>query len=246
MPARLLFLGLATVVAWLTPAAADACSCGPPPPGAGSSLTIAARADVVVLGTIRTSDPPPGTSGPPVFPPAFIEPERVFVGELDGPALVSYGGGPPTTCHFMFRAGERWLIYGSWQGRLLSTHKCTRTRLAEHAAADLTYLENLVQGRPQGIVHGSVYKAVSGTLRGTLEPLTVVADDGARRLVATLDQASYMTARSTYQLVLPPGRFLIWVEHDGQPVSQRIEVRVEAGDQRFLQLIAEYDDSAPQ
>jgi hypothetical protein len=134
-----------------------------------------------------------------------------------------------TSCDFRFVPGESWLIYASVRDGIVSTHKCTRTRLQSEASQDLRYLEGVERGEALGVVSGEVLKAVEDAMQ-------IVGVVGGRRFVTSPDRWG------PYQLVLPPGNAQIWVEREGVVVSAGALVRVTQGDVVPLRLIAEYEN----
>jgi hypothetical protein len=106
------------------------------------------------------------------------------------------------------------------------------------APEDLKYLEGLLEGRAQAVLSGNVFQRTStssGTSgQGALsEPLEVVASGEGQRFRAKTDRWG------PYQLVLPPGEFEVWAEHDGRPVTPTSTIRVRNGDEQTLTLTAQ-------
>jgi hypothetical protein len=146
-----------------------------------------------------------------------------------------------TSCDFRFVPGESWLIYASVRDGIVSTHKCTRTRLQSEASQDLRYLEGVERGEALGVVSGEVLRRVTtpagdSVLKAVEDAMQIVGVVGGRRFVTSPDRWG------PYQLVLPPGNAQIWVEREGVVVSAGALVRVTQGDVVPLRLIAEYEN----
>lgn len=239
--ALVVVVGLAALV---RPSSAEACSCG----GTVSSSAAFNDADVVFVGTVITqsdllnwstrvnadgSITVEARSQPPV---TTFEVARVFRGSA-APQIVLTGDG--TTCDYLFKQGETWLVYAQTREDRVTTHKCTRTRLRAEASQDLAYLEGREQGRQQGIVYGLVLRRILGAagqpaLQVLFEPLHVIAVGAGHRLEITTDSGG------TFQLVLPPGDFEISVERAGRAVAPKQAVHVDDGSDRQLTLVVEW------
>jgi hypothetical protein len=70
------------------------------------------------------------------------------------------------TCDFDFVEGQTYLVYARGNKDSLLTDKCTGTHPISEAAEDIRFLENAVNGRPQGLLFGNVFRrmTVSGNL----------------------------------------------------------------------------------
>jgi hypothetical protein len=200
----------------------------------------------VFVGTVTSLERPAGWSR--VNPDGSVE-----FGSGDGATTANfnvsrvYRGGDakriPVTldrsCDPPFNVGQEWLVYASEREGRIETSVCSRTRLREEAGADVEYLDGAARDRRQGIVHGSVHQRIVDTngvaqLRVLFETLQVVAAGGGRRFVTPTDR------KSSYQLVLPPGDFDIWVERAGQRVSAVEKVRVTTNMERQLMVVASF------
>lgn len=236
--ATLLTLGLL-----LLPAPAAACGC------AGTPTTPAAvrASDLVFLGTVAAveysptpfhTNPDGSVTGPAAGPSttARFTVVRTFHG-IASPAVAIRSAG--TTCDFLFKRGETWLIYAQVREGVTTTHKCARTRLQAEAAQDLKYLEGLQRGEKLGIVAGVVLRktttAGETVLKAIDDPLQIVAVVDGQRVVTSPDRWG------PYQIVLPPGEAQLFVERDGVSVSPSISVRITEGGVVSLQLIAAYE-----
>jgi hypothetical protein len=232
------FLGaLAMFVTWVLwpPSAAEACACG----GTISSPVAFRHSAAVFLGRIvgvtrplprswQNADGSVSIEAPPNGPTVIsFEVTRTFRGS-DGDKVALQGDA--TDCDFPFKVNEVWLIYAVEQTGVLTTNKCSRTRLASEATEDLKYLNGLLEGRPQAVLYVNVFRrmitddvASNGAL---FETLDVVAVGAGQRFVANTDRWG------PYQIVLPPGEFEVWVERAGQRVTSTSWVRDSDGDER--------------
>ena len=230
---------------WLAaPAVAHACSCNSPLPSSPAS----ARAfDVVFAGTMTRLERPEAWLR--VNPDGSVE-----LGFGEGPSRATfdvhrvYRGRDARevvltldrSCDPPFKVGQEWLVYALEREGIVATSVCSRTRLREEAASDVEYLDGAARGVPQGVLYGAAHQRIidaSGQpqLRVLFESLQVVAaaSDG-RRFVTPTD------SKSTYQLVLPPGNFEIWVERAGQRVSEVDKVSVTADMDQHLMVSASF------
>ena len=247
MSARFAFVIVIAVLATtIRPGVAEACSCI----GRVSSATAVQQADLVFVGTVARierarpwSRPTPDGLVTVVFepePPVMtFEVAHVYKGSA-AKQIVMIG---ERSCGHPFKEGEAWLIYADRRDGRVATNSCTRTRLRSEALAsqDFVFLDGLERGREQGVVHGEVLRrfvSAEGApgLRALFEPLQVIAESGGRRTEITTDRWG------PYQLVLAPGEYEVWVERARQPVSPRQTVRVIAGADRQLRLVADYKD----
>lgn len=244
---RIAALGFVIVVlvSLIRPSSAEACACG----GTSSSSAAFNSADVVFVGTVsglegrkpwsRVNADGSISHGVGTEPPvATFDVTHVFRGSHERQIAVVGDG---TDCDEPFERGESWLVYAQTREGRVTTHKCTRTRLRANASQDLVYLENLEQGRQQGIVYGEVLRRIVGAdgqpaLQALFEPLQVIAVGAGRQLEITTDRWG------PYQLVLPPGYFVVWVERAGRAVAPVQTVQVDHGVDRRLALVVEYQD----
>jgi hypothetical protein len=245
-------LSLALVVAAsaaLALPSAEACSCA----GFDSVAANVRASEILFVGTVTAVERPlpviviprDGTVPPPPGPApqtAVFAVERTFRGDIDNVVRLPSGGG--SSCSFSFNAGERWLIYASLRDGRVETGKCGRTRLVAHARADFDYLEGLAAARPQGVVFGDLFRRGVGRdgRPGLFAPppvgLIVVALAQGRRIEIAPDWGSY-------QLVLPPGSAMVWVEKDGVPVMSPVPVAVTDRGEYRVMLITEFDEKKP-
>jgi hypothetical protein len=241
MSALHLLFGLSSVLGTLPLAAgtAEACSCG-----GTQSITEASRMDAVFVATVARIDVevPSSTAGVDgtvrVFGggrgTAVLTVERVFRGSVGGRVSI-----PPGLCDVRFAAGERWLVYASVDDAGLHVGGCGRSRLLDVAAQDLAYLEGREQGRPLGVFHGRVLHRQRGA-DGGIEfvsrdvPLTVVA------LAAGVRMETPVQKWGSFDLVLRPGRYDVWVEdHDGRRVSAASAAEVAADAAVELRMVVD-------
>ena len=133
------------LVALVTVAPADACSCA----GPGAPCEAAWRADVVFVGHVVSIDRST-TSRHPVLGGRRVELAVVeaFRGlQLSQVSLLTGSGG--ADCGYPFKMGESYVVYAhrSPDGQL-SASICSRTRPVSDATEDLTYLRSLAAIRP--------------------------------------------------------------------------------------------------
>jgi len=229
------------LIGLVQPSRAEACGCL----GTVSSAAAFEAADFVFVGVVArvdTSGPwhranPDGSIsggtglGPPI---ASLAVTHMFRGGRRE-AIVLTGTG--STCDHPFQPGESWLVYANWEaGGAVTTHKCTRTRLQADASQDLVYLTGVEEGRQQGIVYGEAVPWADGRSRAAFMPLQVIAAGGGQRFETTTDRWG------PYQIVLPPGKFEIWVERAGRIVGSKQTVQVKDGMIRHLRLVVQYRD----
>lgn len=228
------------------PQLVEACSCG----GRLSSVGAVSSSETTFLGTVVRVDGPRSQR-------ATHADGSVRVGMTDGPIVTTFAvhrafrgrqareltlvrdfGG---SCDVVFTPGESWLVYANTLNGQLRADTCGRTRLRSAASQDLLYIDGLQQGRPQGVLSGQVNRQTRDedgrpVLRALFEPLQVVAVGGGRRIEVTTDRWG------PYQVVLPPGEFMVWVERHGRRVSRREAVKVAHGSDLNLSLAADYED----
>jgi len=209
------------------PWAAEACSCG----GVAPSSAAFKNATAVFVGTAEAV-----TGGMPQPAVATFVVTKAYRGAVERRAVV-YGDG--TSCDVAFSSGVTYLMYAQVHSGMLRTHKCTRTRPLSAAAEDLRYLDNLMAGRPQVLVHGDVFRRIterdgSPARQALFEPLEVVAKSGSERRSVITDRWG------PYQIVLAPGEYELWVERGGQRVTAPEKLYLHAGDERRLSFTAEF------
>jgi hypothetical protein len=202
---------------------AEACGGGGPSPLSAHVNAAAA----VFVGVVE------GVSGehPVVFGSFLVT--KVYRGRLERRAVVT------GYCGIAFKKGESYLVYAeAYAGRLMTT-SLNRTRPLAAAAEDVKYLDNLASGRPQAIVYGEMFQAVTardGTRvkRALFETLKVVAVSARGRHSVDTDRWG------PYQIVLAPGSYELWGERRGRRVTRPMRLRVRAGEERRLSFTAEY------
>lgn len=234
---------LLTLGLLLLPTPAAACGC------AGTPTTPAAvrASDLVFLGTVVAVDHSPtpfhtnpdgSVTGPAAGPSSIVRfaVVRTFHG-IASPSVAIRSGA--STCDFLFKRGESWLIYAQVREGVTTTHKCVRTRLQAEATQDLKYLEGLARGEKLGIVSGMVLRKSTSTgetvLKAIDDPLQIVGVVDGQRFVTSPDRWG------PYQMVLPPGDAQLWVERAGVVVSPGMSVRITDRGVVSLQLTAEYE-----
>jgi hypothetical protein len=217
------------VAIWIVtgPSIAEACGCG----GALPSSVAFTQATAVFIGTVVDV-----TGGMPAPIVATFDPMRVYRGQHEERIVVAGNG---TSCDVAFSKGVTYLVYADDTGGVLMTHKCTRTRTLPTAAEDVRYLDNVVAGRPQAILHGDVFRRVTypdgRTVQQALfEPLEVVAMRGDERRSVLTDQWG------PFQIVLSPGDYEVWVERAGRRVTTAKKLRLGAGGERAISFTADY------
>ena len=218
----------AALLVW-RPSPAEACSCAGPVP-----LSVALHySEIVFVGTVARIDVDDRSGS------AFVlfDVAQTFKG-LSAPQISVTQSG--MNCDLPFKGGEQWVVYAREGEAGVTSSKCMRSRLAAEAKQDLLYLHNADEGRPQGILYGDVFRRRHGPsgLENYVpsQSLQVVATNETSRFVTSTDRWG------PFELVLPPGDYLGWVERDGKPVSRRSAVHVEHGADTRLSLIAEYVD----
>jgi hypothetical protein len=122
---------------------------------------------------------------------------------------------------FRFAARQRYLVYISTLTNEIAVSVCSRTRALADATEDLAFLDGIGQARPQGILYGMVVGAPAERA-----VYTVVAQSGSHtRRVNT-------STIGAFDLVLPPGSYLVWVEHDGRGLTNPSAIDIRDGDER--------------
>ena len=220
----------------ISPRAIEACGCDPNLP-----LSVHSRAaEVIFIGTVVAVNP--GTLSPDLRtaspPTATFDVSRMFRG-TKSPQFVVPGG--YSTCHFIFQIGETWLVYAKQTDGGLTTYGCSGTMLRAGAAQHLVYLDNLAEGREQGIVYGNVLKRMvspdgsppAGIGKVLDFPTRIVAVGGGRKIESVPERYG------DYQLVLPVGDFELSVVTADGTVLLRHSVRIANGEDRFLNLIVD-------
>jgi hypothetical protein len=220
-------VSLVAMYAMAQPSAAEACGCG----GVAPSSAAFRGAAAVFVGTAEEV-----TGGMPQPVVATFLVTKAYRGALERRAVVSGNG---TNCDIQFSKGVTYVVYADEHEGVLWTQKCTRTRPLSGAAEDARYLENLLAGRPQALVHGNVFRGItqadgSPAKQALFEAVEVVAMRGTERRSVTTDRWG------PYQLVLAPGEYELWVERRGRRVTAVEKVHLRADDERRLSLTAEY------
>ena len=165
--AALFAIGLASVPF----AQASACSCA----GLGGPEGFAETADAVFAGTVINTQP----FGGPLGAVAAPAPERMPIGqtiytfEVDGVAKGPIGatvdvlaGGDGASCGVTFGHNERWLVFTTWDGALLSTGLCSgNLPLEKGAEAPLPLTAPTASSpEPEGLAIPSVILGLIGIL----------------------------------------------------------------------------------
>ena len=151
----------------LFPKPAAACSCA----GTSSTPDAVRSSDLVFLGLVVSVSSPDrmttrtnadgsvtvsSTSQPT---PVRFSVVRTFRGAAT--ESITMLSSANSSCDFRFVLGESWLVYASVRDGIVSTHKCTRTRLRSEASQDLRYLEGVERGEALGVVSGDVLRRVT-------------------------------------------------------------------------------------
>lgn len=233
-----LFLIIASVAVAI-PSPSEACSCA----GVAPIAMAYERADLVFVGTVRSAGPSFGSRvnsdnsvsvGVAASREIVFDVSRVLKGNAARQLTLT---GSMTTCDVPFKDGETWLVYARVNEGKVTTDKCTRTQLREGAERAIAFIDGHLQGRPQGVVSGSVLRRIAdgaGLRVGEpFERITIIAAGPAGRVELPLQRWG------DYFVVLPPGDFDIWVEREGRVVSDRTPVRVTDRAQHTLMLMVE-------
>ena len=247
MNLRALWIAMAVALGILGSASvAEACSCGGPQPGVPAFTP----SPIVFIGTVERLTRPfqqvielPPTKNPDG---SFNLPGAAVLGSYAAEAtfritrwfrggsaanVVIRGGG--SNCDEPFKLGEAWLVYAFERDGVVSTSKCTRTRLLGQAGEDVKYLDGIALGRSQSVLHGKVLRRVTVegqlALRVPLEQLDIVAQGRGQRVAVKAEQSG-----SYYLIVLPPGEFEVWGERGGQAITPRTTVELSGNEERWL------------
>lgn len=225
---------LLLAIFWAGSATVFACGC--------SRATIAdslAYSDVVFMGEVATVNQIPSRSferanrdgsvtvsveesGPEI---SVIEVARIFKGS---PAnKVEFIQSKGSSCAFPFIPGERFLVFASVREGRYETDRCRGTRPIASATEQLKYLNGIARKRPLAILHGVVLACGAnggtngasdciGGSRNAFRNLFVVAQSVTTRTTV------FALTSDAFEIVLPPGRYKIWVERN-ERVTSRIE-----------------------
>lgn len=176
------------------------------------------RADRDGSVTVSVEEPGPEIS--------VIDVERIFKGS---PASkVEFIQAKGNTCTFPFIGGETFLVFASVKEGRYETDRCRGTRPIACATEQLKYLTGLARKQPLAILYGVV---VAGGANGGANGASDCIDDSRNavnnnlRVVAqsvTTGTAVSAPTSDAFEIVLPPGRYKIWVERNGS-VTSRIE-----------------------
>jgi hypothetical protein len=219
------------------PADAVACSCmenGPP-------CEAAFQMEFVFAGTVQrlVSIPVPGAPPPPGsarLPQAY----RVTFSDVEGfrgvdaSAFEVLTPGSSAACGFVFKQGERYLVYASRNARgEIVTGLCSRTRRFDTAAEDLQFLRTLSQPPSDSPnVFGSVnhWESDLATGRprdyGPVLAVPIILKNADRIVEATTD------ALGRYQLRVPPGRYQMSVLPGSEFSRRSLQAAIEIPDPR--------------
>ena len=192
------------------------------------------RADVIFLGTVREVGPMTPVKDRPNVVTANGRVTRFSVEEafrgVAGATAETFESG--TSCDFRFKAGERYLVYGSRDPRdgKVYVGSCSGTKPLERAAEDLAYARGAVAGKPAPGVAGRVERetresATSYRSHRPLDGVEVVVAGGGREAKARTD------AEGRFSLFgLPPGAYDVSLRtpselrHIHGPAVRRVEV----------------------
>lgn len=145
------------------------------------------------------------------------------------------------SCAYPFEVGEKYLVYAIEENGKLDTDKCKRTRPISMATSDLQYIRGLKRGVSQATLYGDVFRCIIDPdgkpgLQTPFEKLTVIAES---------EETRHQTESETwgeYELILPPGKYKVWVERNGEVVSKPDKtVELKKDDCERLMLSAEFD-----
>ena len=190
------------------PSAAEACGGG----GVPSTPAAFRAASAVFLGTVERV-----TGQVPQAITATFLVTKTYRGAVQRRVVVA------GHCDVAFSTGVTYLVYAQENDGVLLTTPFARTRMLSAAADDLRYLDNLLVGAPQAVVHGDVCRRItlpdgSPARQALFEPLDVVAMRGKERRAVITDRWG------PYQVVLLPGEYELWVERGGRRVSRRQKI----------------------
>ena len=179
-------------------------------------------------------------SGPEI---GVIEVARIFKGS---PASkVEFIQAKGNSCTFPFIRGETFLVFASVKEGRYETDRCRGTRLIASASEQLKYLEGIARKQPLAILYGVVLacganggtNGASDCIGGSRNPfrnLFVVA-----RSVTTTRTAVFALTSDAFEIVLPPGRYKIWVERNERVTSRIQTVDITHPEATHLALIVE-------
>jgi hypothetical protein len=133
---------------------------------------------------------------------------------------------------------ETYLVYAAWTGSVLGVSSCSRTRVRAEAAEDLKFFDGLRQGRPQAVLYGLVVqrRADSPDAVGLYAPVD------SYEIVAGRDGREYRSTVSKngqFQIVLPPGSYLVWIESQGRVVTNAHTIDLRDAEERETMLVSD-------
>ncbi|MFI5173695.1 MAG: hypothetical protein ACHQKY_02475 [Terriglobia bacterium] len=124
-------------------------------------------------------------------------------------------------CSVSFEVNKRYLIFAATeQSKQSAPTRCTRTRLAADAKADLEYFSALQRGEEEGHVQGYIRRygdAKSENSAGQeqrLEGILVVAEGNGSHHEATPQ------TNGVFAIALPRGEYRFWLERNSEIVSR--------------------------
>jgi hypothetical protein len=190
-------------------------------------------ATVIFVGTVEAVT---GSMPQPIVATFLVD--KTYRGRVERRTVVSGSG---NNCDIAFTKGDTYLVYAQEHGGVLLTHECTRTRPLSAAGEDVRYLENLAATTPQALVFGDVFRRITmrdGTAakQALSETLVVVAASARGRRSVSTDH----WGGESYQIVLAPGDYELWVERRGQRVTKPTTLRLRSGEERRLSFTADY------
>lgn len=246
MKLAVLLTALASLFA--LPTSALACSCA----GPVSTSRLAAGATAVFVGKVLDIQRLPAAPAPPPITNAdgsvtvFLAPyslaarirvsvERSFKGTTSAEIIISNSGG---TCDYPFVPGTTYLIFASTDRSGFTAEKCSRPLPLAEATEAVKYLEGVQANRPQALLYGLALRQV----RDSGGNLVLQSDSGEKFFVRAETPGRSFTVQTNgageFEIVVPPGEYRIWLELNGQAVSEPQSVRVSTEDSRPRTLAA--------
>jgi hypothetical protein len=229
------------------PTIALACSCIAPV----DTSRLAAGATAVFVGRVLdVQSPPIAPARPPItnadgtltgilVPSSSatrvrLSVERSFKGANSPEIIIARDGG---TCDYPFVTGSTYLVFARPGTSGFVADKCSRPLLLSRATESLKYLEGVQANRAQALLYGMALRQARDpggnlVLQGTGEKFFIRAETPGRSFTVQANETD------EFEMVLPPGDYRVWLELNGQTVSEPQSVRVSAEDSRPRTLAA--------
>jgi hypothetical protein len=161
--------------------------------------------------------------------------QRMFRGVVDAEVTISGFG----DCTYPFLDGETYLVHAVQRNGKLDTGYPYRPLLLSDAVEALKYIEEAVANRTPGLL------IVIPFLRGRGGEAVAIA--ATENLVVHLQGSSggqfqeRINPTRQYEVVAPPGEYSVWLELNGQVVSDRKSVRLTQGKAMYQTLEGSLD-----